>query len=69
MKKPRSQGMRVRVYQVLDRAVEDGVNAGWRRAHKHAERAGEDAIKEAIHAAVLAEICDWFAFDDEEQKS
>lgn len=41
-----SGGMRVRAYEVLSRAVEDGVEYGWRRAHKHTDTPGQDAIKD-----------------------
>lgn len=62
-------GMRVRAYEVLSRAVEGGVEYGWRRAHKHTETPGEDAIKEQVIQAVLSEVCEWFAFDDESSPS
>ena len=59
--------MRVRAYDVLSRAVEEGVAYGWRRAHKHTDAPGEDTIKEQILQGVLNEICEVFAFDDEVQ--
>jgi hypothetical protein len=61
--------MRVRAYLVISRAVEDGVELGWRRAHKHTDAPSEDTIREAIAAAVLGEICEWFDFDDPESET
>jgi hypothetical protein len=58
-------GMRVRAYGVLARAVEEGVACGWRRAHKHTDAPGEEAIQEQIAQGVLNEICEVFAFDEE----
>lgn len=59
-------GMAVRSYDVLRRAVEDGVAYGYRRAHKYVDKPEEEAVKEAIESAVLGEICEWFDFDTAE---
>lgn len=58
-------GMRVRAYEVLHRAIEEGTNYGWRRAHKHTDAPGEDAIKDQIVNAVLSEIGEYFDFDEQ----
>jgi hypothetical protein len=58
-------GMRVRAYEVLRRAVEEGVAYGWRRAHKHTDAPGEDAIVDHVVQGVLNEVCEYFDFDDE----
>lgn len=58
-------GMRVRAYDVLARAIEDGVAYGVRRAHKHVANPSEEQLREAIGQAVLSEISEWFAFDEE----
>lgn len=62
---PVASGVRVRVFSVIDRAVEEGVARGWNRAHKHTETPGEQAIRDAIAQAVLDELCGVLAFDDE----
>lgn len=54
--------MRVREFQVMEQAVEDGVARGWSRAHKHTEAPDEDAIKNEIIRSVMSEICEWFEF-------
>lgn len=48
------------------RAVEEGVKYGWRRAHKHTDRPDADAIKDQIVTGILNEVCEYFAFDEEE---
>jgi hypothetical protein len=63
-KKINSQQMRVRVYDVLDRAVEEGVAYGWRRAHKHSEKPDEDHAMEALRQAVMSSICEVFEFPE-----
>ena len=64
-RRPVRGGLTVRAYAVLDRAIEDGVELGWMRAHKHVDNPDDDVIKEQIAAAVLGEIGEWFAFDED----
>jgi hypothetical protein len=65
-KRPVTGGMRVRAYEVLRRAVEEGVAYGWRRAHKHTDAPGEDAIVDQVVQGVLNEVCEYFDFDPAE---
>jgi hypothetical protein len=58
-------GMRVRTYAVLQRAVEEGVTAGNRRAYKHTDTPSPEAVEEHITREVLNSICEWFSFDQE----
>ena len=55
--------MKVKTYAVIDRAVADGVNYGWNRAHKHNNSPSEDEIKQQMMLAVMQEICEWFDFE------
>jgi len=55
--------MTPKAYPLLCRAIEDGISAGWNRAHKHTDHPGEAAIKQEIELAILNEICEWFAID------
>lgn len=68
MKRPRrivAGGMRVRAYDVLRRAIEEGVEYGWRRAHKHTDAPDTETIKDQIVTAILNEVSEYFDFDDE----
>ena len=56
--------LRPNVYKVLERAVEDGVRYGYRRAFKHNDHPSEEAICEAVENAVMSEIGEWFEFGD-----
>lgn len=50
------------VYTAIDTAVENGVLAGWRLAHKHTDTPHGDLVCQRIVEAVLAELCerlDW----------
>ncbi len=59
-------GMTVRAYEVLRRAIEEGIDYGWRRAHKHTDAPGEAAIKDEVLQGILNEVCEVFAFDEVE---
>ena len=56
--------VRVKVYEVISRAVADGVAYGVRRAHKHADHPSEDLIMTEVERHVMNELCDVLQFDD-----
>lgn len=58
--------MRVRVYEVLVRAIDEGVSTGMHRAHKHTDTPTREAIEDAVSNAVVDAICEVFSFDDEQ---
>ena len=53
-------------YGVIDRAVTDAVEYGYRRAHKHG-KPDEQQLCQAIQDAVISELCEVLRFDDGEQ--
>ena len=59
--------MKAKEYEVLHRAVEEGILLGWNRAHKHWDGPPTDAVRdpilEAIQDAVMLTITEWFDFD------
>lgn len=54
--------MTINAYAVICRAITEGIDAGWRRAHKHVEAPGEALIKEQIHNSIMNEISEYFIF-------
>ena len=64
----RGGDMKPKDYMVLAMCVEQGINMGWARAHKHDPNPDEKRIKDCINEAVIAEICEWFDFYDGENK-
>ena len=56
--------MKANEYLILSECVEDGINLGYTRAHKHTDTPTEQQIKEAIEQAVMTEICQYFIFED-----
>ena len=63
-KKPRV-GMRLRAYEVVDRAVERGVEWGWTQAHKFEKKPDEALLKDQIQAHVMLELHEIIDFEDE----
>lgn len=57
--------MKPKTYEILRRAVEQGVALGINRAHKHVESPTQESLAQTIEESVMGEICDWFSFDDE----
>ena len=57
--------MKVKTRVILEQAIEEGVNRGWRLAHKHVENPEEHAIIDRINDAVMSQIYEYFSFDDE----
>lgn len=56
------KNLKVNTYEILDRAIENGINCGYRRAHKHTDSPTEDQLKEEIRKAVMLEACEVFKF-------
>ncbi len=63
-RRPVTGGLRVRAYEVLRRAVEEGIDYGWMRAHKHTDKPDEAAVKDEILQGILNEVCEYFDFED-----
>lgn len=63
--KPKVVGgkMRVKAYDVLSRALDEGIECGWRRAHKHNDKPSDEAVKESVEREVMNSICEFFEFD------
>ena len=58
--------MKVKMYPLIERLVEEGIDAGWNRAHKHAGEPYGDAIKDTIHRYIMQGFDEAFYFDQEE---
>ena len=56
--------VRVNTYEIISRAVNEGVVCGLSRAHKHTDKPDRAAIGEAIETAVMGSLCDVLVFDD-----
>ena len=57
--------MKVKTLVILEQAIEEGVRRGYRRAHKHIENPTEESICDDIEECVMAQIYEYFTFEDE----
>lgn len=56
--------IRLNVYKIVERAVEEGVQYGWNRAHKHVEAPEPDFIQDTISEQVMEALDEVIRFDD-----
>ena len=47
-------------------AVDQGIDAGWHRAHKYVEKPDETLIKDSVNDAIMAKFHEYFTFDKED---
>ena len=57
--------MRINARAVLEDCINKGLDAGYRRAHKHVENPSEGAIKDAIANEIWLYIDEMFNFEEE----
>ena len=57
--------MRIQIYKLIDRIVEEGIDAGWNRAHKHTDNPIEQTIKSCIEEYILHGFDEYFEFNSE----
>jgi hypothetical protein len=57
--------MKPRMDRLLEMCIENGIDYGIRRAHKHTDDPTEEMIKEEILNAIRIELYEWFEFEDQ----
>lgn len=63
---PDANVMKPKLFYLLEKAIEEGIDYGWRRAHKHSDSPSEGTIKEEISNAIFSSLHDYFTFDEED---
>lgn len=56
--------VKVDLYKVVCRAVEEGVTFGLNRAHKHTDRPTREQLQEHVENEVISALCEVLHFDD-----
>lgn len=56
--------LRVDTYRLVSEAIEEGIAAGWRRAHKHTDAPEESFIKCEIENAIMNRLSEVFIWPD-----
>lgn len=62
---PAPPALKAKVYPIVKRAVEEGALMGYRRAHKHTQTPSEEAVVEAVEAAIMLALSEVIDFGDE----
>lgn len=57
--------VKINAYEVINRAVDDGVSYGFMRAFKHTDKPTNEHIMEEINNAIMGSLCDVLIFGDE----
>lgn len=60
---PVQAAVRLDAYGIVQRAVEEGVTRGYRRAFKHTDAPGEESIRASIEREVMDALCEVLRFD------
>ena len=58
--------MRIKIYQLIERIVEEGTESGYNRAHKHTDTPNEATIKQCIEQYIMNGFDEHFTFEHEE---
>jgi hypothetical protein len=61
--------MKVNTYKILERAVEEGIDYGYMRAHKHTDTPTIVQISQEIHSAIMNNISEVINFEDNQSFS
>ena len=64
MKAKTSAKLKLKTYDIISRAVEEGIAYGYNRAYKHTDQPDESYLKEQISIAVMGALTDVIIFDD-----
>tara|TARA_R110000751_G_scaffold1733_2_gene6317 strand:+ start:4086 stop:4268 length:183 start_codon:yes stop_codon:yes gene_type:complete len=60
--------MKVKMYPLIERLVESGIDAGYTRAHKHTDTPIEETIKSCIEQYIMQGFDEYFEFDQEDMQ-
>ena len=55
--------LKARVYDVVGRAVEEGLKLGWQHAHKHVDAPSKELILDRLEDDIMNQLCEVIDFD------
>jgi hypothetical protein len=59
--------MKTNYYKIISEAIENGIDCGWNRAHKHTINPSAEHIKEQVEHYIMHNICEIFDFDNDSE--
>jgi len=57
--------MKIKIYPILSRCIEDGIRVGLERSQKHTDKPDDETIRKEIEDAIWFEIDQCFLFNDD----
>ena len=60
--------MRIKIYPLIERIVEEGTESGYNRAHKHTDTPNEATIKQCIEQYIMNGFDEYFEFNPEDME-
>jgi hypothetical protein len=57
--------MKVKMYPLIERIVEQGIESGWYRAHKHTDTPREETLKLCVAEYIMNGFDETFEFNQE----
>lgn len=60
--------MKVKMYTLIQQIVEQGIDAGYTRAHKHTDTPIEETIKHCIEQYIMQGFDEYFEFNSEDME-
>jgi hypothetical protein len=51
---------------LLERCIDEGLERGYRLAHKHTDKPSEEGMRDSMWGAIWLEIDSYFSFEGEE---
>lgn len=64
MKRKVKAELKFRTYTLVERAVEEGINGGWMKAHKHTNTPRAEDVKERIREYVMLALDEILIWED-----
>jgi hypothetical protein len=58
--------LKPKTYDIVAEAVEQGIDWGIRRAHKHTDTPDMDTVRGHIHDNIMSQLCEVIDFGEEE---
>ncbi len=56
--------IKFKTYQLIERAVEEGIRYGYKKAHKHTDNPDEEGLKQLILDAIMQEFSEIINFEE-----
>ena len=57
--------LKANTYRILEKAIEDGIKEGIRRAYLDQDNPDDGIVYRHLHREIVNSVCEWFKIDEE----